>query len=125
MLSDPISVTIDGSAKSLARVGGSLTSPQPRKVSRNVYRTADGAYTVDIQQFEHRDGTKTAELMLRKVVRETDSATAFDGYYVSGVGLKFETGPFGLGVSDIPNVRTALLALVDSALQSRIIAGEA
>jgi hypothetical protein len=47
------------------------------------------------------------------------------GYFDNSVTLAFTTNTFGAGMSvDIPLIRSALLALVDSTLQGRLIAGE-
>lgn len=125
MLSDPLSVTIDGSARSLARVGVRRRSI-PQTVNEVGYRTADGTYSVMTSQFRHRQsGDRRAEILLSKVVPDLSSTTNYTGDIISRVGLIFETDPYGYGAVDLANVRTALLTLVDTTLQGRIVAGEA
>lgn len=124
MLSDPLSVTVDGSARSLPRVGA-LSGPVPKVTARNTYRTADSAYAVSTTQYAHRDGSRRAEIILRKTVLDTDVGTTYEGYYSSGFGLTIEMAPYGLtSAVEIANLRTALLTFVDSTLQGRLITGE-
>jgi len=124
MLSDPQSITIDGSARTMPRVG-STQSSRPQLVAQSTYRTADGVYSIATQSFRHRQsGQRRAEVILRKVVPDLSSSTNYVGDIISGVGLVFETDPFGYGNSDLSNVRTALLSLVDTTLMNRIVAGE-
>jgi len=116
-------VTIDGSAKNLPRVG-QLSAANAKQVSASTYRTSDGTYQVDVRQSVYQDGVRRAELMLRKRTLDTDSGTAYTGYISTGVGIVLEFGPYGSGSADLSNVRTAVLALVDSALQGRLVTGE-
>lgn len=123
MLSDPISVTVAGTAKSLPRVG-SIDRQTPRLIQRNTYATPDNAYSLETRQSEYRDGSRRTEITLRMRTFDTDVNTNYDGPISRGVGLVFETGPYKLGASDIASLRTDLLALVDSTLQGRLINGE-
>lgn len=123
MLSDPISVTVGGSAKSLPRVGP-FDRPQPRKIQSNTYMTADGTVSVTTSQGEYRDGSRRAEITLRQHGYDLSSSTNYDGPVTPGVGFVFEWGPGNLGSSDITSLRADLIAFVDATLQGRIIAGE-
>lgn len=123
MLSEPVSVTIDGSAKSLPRVSVS-TNRGDNQTSGSRYATADGKYSLETRQFTYRDGVRRAEIFLRKVDLDTSSSTLFDGYVSSGFGMVFEFGPQGLGSSEVANVRTVLSSFVDSALLNRLLGGE-
>jgi hypothetical protein len=124
MLSDPQTVTIDGSARALPRVSVGGNSSTPRTNARTSYRTADGTYSVATQQLEYRDGSRRAEITLRKLISDSDNSDLFVGQYLVGVGLTFDLGPRGLGASEVANIRTALLAYVDSTLQGRLFNGE-
>lgn len=125
MLSDPLIVTVDGSSKTLPKVGAGVSPAYPKLVSRSQYRTADGAYAVTTSQHEHRDGKRRVEVTLHKAIVDADTNHFFTGYVNTGVGMVYELAPYGLSsASEIANLRTALLAFVDSTLQGRLINGE-
>jgi len=120
MLSDPISITYDGSSKSLPRVSA-------RRVGA-VYRTSDGEFEVRTSDSTvPRDGSNGASITLARRLPDPTSSNVFDDY-------RMITNAFTLSYSfdltkaeasvDIPRLRTALLAYVDATLQSRLIAGE-
>jgi hypothetical protein len=125
MLSDPQTATVDGSARTMPRVATGGNTSSPRKVGQSVYRTSDGTYSVATRQFQYRDGSKRIEVSLGKLITDADpTVDVFTGQYLVSVGLTFETGPRGLGASEIAGLRTAMLAYVDSTLQNRLVAGE-
>jgi len=124
MLSDPMSVTVAGNAQTMPRTSGSLTPPVPKRVGRSNFRTADGSYSVEISQYEHRDKSRSGEIILRKTRLDVDSNTNYSDYVQSGFGFKFETGAFGLGKVDIPDLRAALDAFVTSGVLTRLMNGE-
>lgn len=125
MLTDPLSVTYNGSAKSLPAVTGSSRLDLDRLLGTRLYKTSDGEFSVATRQGVRRDGSYTGEIHLIRTAPETDTNTVAQGYFSNSVGLVFGVNPLRVGTSvDIPLIRTALLALVDPALQSRILGGE-
>jgi len=125
MLPDPMNVTVDGSARSLPRVSVSAGVVNMQLQASSVYKTADGAYTVETRRYLHRgSGTQRMEVFLYKQVLDTDVNTVHADFNHSGFGFVFQYGPYGPNASDISNLRTALTNHVDSALMSRILAGE-
>jgi len=120
MLTDPLAVTFDGSAKSLPRVSA--------KATRTVYRTADGEFEVVISSSPiQRDGSNGLSVMLYRKLPDPTPTNVFDDYRMvrNGFGLSYSFDPTRAGLSvDLPLLRTALLSLVDSTLQGRLISGE-
>lgn len=119
MFSDPLAVTYDGNAKSLPRVG------QGRNAT--IYRTADGEFECKISNSPNsRDGEFRSITLTRRLPDPTP-ADVFDNYRFirNSFTLSYSFDPTRAETSvDLPKLRTALLALVDSTFQSRIIAGE-
>lgn len=119
MLSDPLSVTYNSVAKSLPRVGSDAGGSS--------YVTADGEFEVVISSSQ--SGTQTTvSIQLNRVLPDATPSDAFDAYRTirNGFGLTYtyDTKTRGQVSTDIPLLRTALLAFVDSTLQGRLIAGE-
>lgn len=119
MFSDPLAVTYDGSAKSLPRVSASGLG--------TTYRTADGEFEIKISKRPTlRDGS-LVEITMTRMLPDPTPSNVFDDY--RAVKNSFSLS-FGFDASraetsvDIPKLRTALLALVDSTFQSRLIGGE-
>jgi len=125
MLSDPLSVTYNGTAKSLPVIGGRWPSV-PKEVGKRMYGTADGEFVVATRQLVHGDTrNRVAEISLQRTAPDTDPNTAAQGYFGNSVALRFTTNAYSVGTSaDIPLIRAALLSLVDSTLQGRLITGE-
>jgi len=119
VLTDPLSVTYNSVAKSLARNGSDDQA--------SVYRTADGEFEVYIQEFVVGDITRI-EIKLNRVIPDPTPSDAFDAFrrIVNSFGFTYEFDTLTRAESgvDIPRLRTALIALVDSTLQGRLIAGE-
>jgi hypothetical protein len=125
MLTDPLSVTYNGSAKSLPAITGSTGLDLDRLLGSRKYATADGEFTVATRQGVRRDGNYQGEIHLIRTALETDVNTAFSGSFMNSVGLVYGVNPYRAGTSvDIPLIRAALLSLVDPALQGRILGGE-
>jgi len=120
MLTDPLTVTYDGNAKTLPRISGSR--------DRTVYRTADGEFEVEISDYPiSRDGSNGRAIKLTRRLPDPTPGDAFDAYrYIkNSFAISYGFDPTRAEVSvDIPRLRTALLSFVDSTLQSRLIAGE-
>jgi len=120
MLNDPLSVTYDGSAKSLPRISGGKRG--------SVYRTADGEFQVGIRNIATPWGGhlgRSIELIRR--LPDPTPSDVFDNYREVRNGFAityFFDSTRAESSVDIPRLRTALLGLVDTTLQGRIIAGE-
>lgn len=119
MLSEPLSVTYDGTSKSLPRVAAR---------NRSVFRTGDGEFEVSISNSPvQRDGSQRVDISLSRKLPDPTPGDAFDAYRTIrnsfGISYVFDTTRAGV-TSDIPLLRTALLNFVDATIQSRIIAGE-
>lgn len=125
MLSDPLSVTFDGSAKSLPRAAG-ITSGVKKVKAQTTYVTSDAEFQVTVTQSELGNGGTRAEVLLSRVTPDPDGP--FVGSYArypNSVGLVFEVNSLKYNANvDIPKLRTALLSLVDTTLQGRLIGGE-
>jgi len=119
LLSDPLAVTYNGSSKSLPRVSGGN--------SRSVYRTADEEFEVSISNSKQSVSSSIVSITLTRKLPDVTPLDAFDPYrsIKNSFTLVYEFDDSRAQTSvDIPLLRTALLALVDTTLQSRLIAGE-
>lgn len=121
MFSDPLSVTYNGSGKSLARVGSTNISTR--------YRTADGEFEILISKLPAKapvwlSGTS---IELARRLPDPTPADVFDNYRLVrnsfGISYRFDHTKAETSV-DVPRLRTALLALVDSTFEGRLIGGE-
>jgi hypothetical protein len=115
-----MAITYDGNSKSLPRVSGGPTG--------TVYRSADGEFEMRISDTaKQRDGTVGRQVTFSRVLPDPTPSNSFDDYRVIrnafGIFYSFDSTRAETSV-DIPKLRTALLAFVDSTLQGRIIAGE-
>lgn len=127
MLSDPLSVTYNGSAKSLPRTGGS-TRGVKKVLANSVYNTADGEFTVRTVHSLMGDGGHRMEITLSRRVPDPDSdplTGATSSVWTNSVGLVYEFNDSHYQTNtDIPLLQTALLSLVDSTLRGRLLGGE-
>lgn len=120
MLTDPLAITYDGNAKSLTRIRVSG--------NRTIYRTADGELEIRISS-NPVPGVSAYDVAITMARRLPDPtpANVFDDYREirNEFTLAYRFDTTRAEASDnIPKLRTALLAFVDSALQSRLLAGE-
>jgi hypothetical protein len=120
MLTDPLAVTYDGSAKTLPRI-----SAGP---NRTVYRTADGEFEVTISGSPLRGaGQNVVTISMARRLPDPTPGDVFDDYRAIrnefSLSYSFDFTRAETSV-DIPKLRTALLAFVDSTLQDRLIGGE-
>lgn len=121
MFTDPLAVTYNSTAKSLPRVASTSTG--------TVYRTADGEFEVRISGSTKPagDGTFFRSIELVRRIPDATPSDAFDAYReirnAFKLSYRFDTSRAESSI-DIPRLRTALLALVDSAFESRLISGE-
>jgi hypothetical protein len=116
-----MSVTYDGSAKSLPKVSLDARG--------SVYRTADGEFELSISNFvPPRYGVGGSSIFLARRIPDPTPSNAFDNYRVIyntvGVTFGFDALTRAESSVDLPRLRTALLALVDTTFQGRLIAGE-
>lgn len=121
ILTDPAAVTYDGSAKSLPRTGASSRG--------TTYRTADGEFEIKISDSPvSKDGVATRSVTLTRILPDPTPGDVFDDYrFIRNsftVSYGFDAKTRAEASVDIPRLRTALLAWLDSTLQGRIIAGE-
>jgi hypothetical protein len=120
MLTDPLAVTYNGSAKTLPR-----TSAGP---NGSVFRTADGEFRIHIRSNQvSRDGGRSVSIQLSRRLPDPTPSDAFDAYrdIRNSFAVTYDFDPTRAEASvDLPRLRTALLAFVDSTLESRLIAGE-
>jgi hypothetical protein len=122
MFSDPFSVTYNSTALSLPRT----------EVAKDYtkYKTSDGEFEIIISNNLQRpkDGIATASIKLVRRIPDPTPGNAFDAYRdiknVFGLSYSFDALTRSEALVDVPRLRTALLALVDTTFQSRVIAGE-
>lgn len=112
MLSDPLSINVEGSARSFARVSsGGATS---------LYRTSDGQYSLEVSQ-SYGDASVT----LRKHPIDNDP---FNGGPVDdlvvGAGLHLVRNGVGYNYSSLNTLRADMNSWMTDAIASRILAGE-
>jgi hypothetical protein len=120
MLTEPLSVTYNGSAKSLAKVSASS--------NRTVYRTGDSEFEVTILKApKSRDGRARVDISLARILPDPTPTDVFDPYRdvrnVFTIAYGFDLTKASASV-DLPRLRTALLAFVDSTLEGRLLGGE-
>jgi len=121
MLTDPLSVTYNSVAKSLVRI---TSEPGTTR-----YRTADGEFEVLIASGISSQGTNAERrtISLSRRIPDPTPSDVFDDFReirnVFSLSYEFDSTRAESSV-DIPLLRTALLAFVDSAMQGRLIAGE-
>jgi hypothetical protein len=122
MFTDPLSVTYDGSSKSLPRTSAEKDYTR--------YRTADGEFEVLISNNLQsvRNGVASASIKLVRRIPDPTPGDVFNDYRdirnVFGLSYSFDAQTRAETSVDVPRLRTALLALVDSTFQGRVIAGE-
>lgn len=124
MLNDPLSVTYNGTAQSLARVSDTSGPVVKAWLGRTAFRTADGEFKVFITKNRTDDGCFRVEVLLERTQSDSDP---FNGITrtPNRVGLVFEVNSLKYNTDvDIDRLRSALDAFVDPTIQSRLIAGE-
>lgn len=122
MLTDPLSVTYDGVVKSLARVGvGPIDSS---------YATSDGEFEISISNSpgvnpKGTAGRRIEVILTRFPPDSTDPAFSQARFPSNSVGLVYWIDSSrSFTTADVPLLRAALLALVDTTLQGRLISNE-
>lgn len=125
MLTDPLAITYSGSGKSLARVAG-FKPGFARTIAAQRYGTPDGEFEAFVSQHTMGGGILRSELMLSRTAQDPDSPFVgrWDPYANRfGVCFEYNAARYYTAV-DVPLLRTAVLSLVDSALQGRLLGGE-
>lgn len=119
MLSEPLSITFDGNAKSLARLsyGGTGRDNSAR------FRSSNGEFALTISEYSSANVVRV-EILLERATVDTDLSNGFQ-YLPNRFGFvyEFDRSQYNTSV-DIPLLRSALNTFVDSALQVRLIGGE-
>jgi hypothetical protein len=119
VFTDPFSVTYNGTAYSLPRTG--LTKQE------SFYRTADGTLALNVRNSTGKAGSRLAVIELLRRVPDPTPTDVFDPYrdIINGFSIGIRTDVTSASAStDIPLLRTALLALVDTTFTGRLIGGE-
>jgi len=121
VFTDPLSVTYDGSAKSLPRVSLDARG--------SVYRTADGEFEMSISKFlPPRYGMGGAGIFLARRLPDPTPSNVFDDYRfiynTVGITYGFDALTRAEASVDLPRLRTALLSFADATLMGRVVAGE-
>jgi len=119
VLTDPVSVTYDGSAKTLPRVSAARRG--------TVYRTADNEFVMTITDLSARDGRYGTEVKLSRNLPDPTSGNVFDDYrkITNSFGFIIAFDPTRAEASDnLPKLRTALDSFVNSTMLNRLISGE-
>jgi len=119
ILTDPLSVTYDGNAKSLPRISAGRGG--------TVYKTADGEFVMSITDLSKRNGAFGTEIKLSRRLPDPTSGNVFDDYrdVTNSFGIVIAFDPTRSEASDnLPKLRTALDSFVNSAMLNRLIAGE-
>jgi len=119
VLSDPLSISYDGSAKSLVR--NSMSGV------RSIYRTADRTFEMTISRNTNGVGHEFAVVEFTRFAPDPTGSDPFDPY--RPIGNSFSLG-FRRDVSRheastvLPLLRSALNSFVDDAMMNRILNGE-
>lgn len=122
MLSDPLVLTISGSATSLARVSSSSKRASNGLVDQSVYRTTDGAYDLTISEFFRAvsvlDATPVTEFQVLLSRRDLTKSVR----PASSVGITYRvTDGY---TADFSGLFTALSTFLTDAIRDRVVGGE-
>jgi hypothetical protein len=126
MLPDPLSVTYNSVAKSIPRASAFKVGPRKR-IGIGTYVTADQEFSVFTTQDLLSDKSQRAEILLGRSAPDPDSNPFTDSYSAlpNRFGLVYETNSLKYAsATDIPLLRSALLSLVNTAFELRLIGGE-
>jgi len=126
MLTDPLAVTYDGSAKTLPVIAGRHQGVSKLLGFRH-YGTADGEFVAKTTRYLLQNKSFETHIDLMRVSPDADS-DPFTGEWSAlpnGFGFTYTVNPYQYATTvDIPRLRTALLAFVSSATELRLIRGE-
>lgn len=121
MLSDPISMTISGVAKTLPR----SAAPKGRvytKVATSDFNTSDGEFNLKIERFVSGDYVRTQAILRKNDLDDLDGR----GYArAESFGIVYDCIPTSdEKIANLAALRSALLTFIDTGIESRIINGE-
>jgi hypothetical protein len=125
VFSDPTQVTIAGVNNSLARKYLGTPQATAKAVSGATYGSSTGEVEMVIHHDQMISGNRRSTVML---YRHNLDSSPWDGSVPSlsnGVGLVFEVNSQRYNSTvDLADLRAAVIALVDSAFQARVVGGE-
>lgn len=126
MFADPLSVTYNGVSKSLARLGRTTRPGISRMTDTSVFGTSDEEFSLFISEAEMAEDLRRFEVTLGRTQQDVDGPFAGSWSPLPNrFGFVYEVNPFRYNTStDLPLLRAALISLVDSTFQSRVISGE-
>lgn len=121
VLTDPVSVTYDGNAKSLPRVSSGRKG--------TIYKTGDDEFTMSIVDLSTTPGGfGGCEIVLARRIPDPTPANVFDDYrWLTnrfGYVISFDPKTRAEASDNLPKLRSALNSFVDSAMLNRLVAGE-
>jgi hypothetical protein len=121
MLNDPAVVTIDGSAKSLARITSKVTSDGASDGS--IYRDSTGEYSLEIKEYVLQADPFTTGRSPRRVdvsLRQKNLADVHKSDVAVGMHFIFDEN----ATPDYSKLQPALIAFLTDALRARLVTGE-
>jgi len=119
ILTDPVSITYDGNAKSLPRVSASRVG--------NVYRTSNDEFEVSISDLSRiRGGKPGCEIVLTRVVPDPTPTDLQSRRIANSFGFVISFDPVTRteASDNLPKLRAALDSFVNTTMLNRLIAGE-
>jgi len=127
VLADPLAITYNSVAKSLPRASGRIPKRPGVVGVSSMYATADGEFVAKTTNLSTKEGLTFATIELCRNVPDTDTDpfNSQDLWLPNSFGLSYVVNPFRFQTStDIPLLRSALLAFVTSSIELRLINGE-
>jgi len=119
MFTDPLSLTYDGSAKSLPRVSAARAG--------TAYATSNGEFEMKVSDLSRlRGGRHGCEILLTRVVPDPTPAD-FESRLITnsfGFVIGFDPQTRTEASDNLPKLRAALDSFVTSTVLNRLIAGE-
>lgn len=116
MLSDPITITINGSAKTLNRTGNDASSA--------TYSTADGLFKARTSHQDARGGLVRTMFRLDETKVAADPIGGENASKQGSVYVVIERPSFGFSVTDLDNDWQGLKAFLTTAVITELLGGE-
>jgi hypothetical protein len=126
MLSDPLTPTYNSVGLSLPRASGIYPGVRKR-LAASVYRTPDGEFQIFTEYASLSAEMRRTTILMERRKLDTDTDPYNGGAFMlpNRFGLVYDVDINQRDTAtDMPRLRTALLALVDSTFQGRLIGGE-
>lgn len=114
--SDPQSITVNGNAKSLPRIGSD--GSQGTK-----YQTADGEFTMRISHQKTKSRWRRMARVDQQVIA-ADPLTAENAYQTAGVYLVIDEPEFGFTDTTLDYIAAALIAWLTAPNRAKLLGGE-